>query len=155
MSALKPAHPLISIGGAMLSTIGLNPQRVSYSSEARFPAHPVQAGLRYQKTGAGAQRIMIEAQTYPHVIGGLDAYAMIKAYHRAQMAVPYMRLRGNYLGQADGICVIETLDADEERLHPFDGVGRVIDVTLGLILLPMTSALGGVVTIASVGALLL
>ncbi len=155
MSALKPGHPLISIGGAMLATIGLNPQRVSYSSEARFPAHPVQSGMRYQKTGAGAQRIMIEAQTYPHVIGGLDAYAMIKAYHLAQMAVPYMRLRGNYLGQADGICVIETLDADEERLHPFDGVGRVIDVTLGLILLPMTSALGGGMQIASVGALLL
>jgi len=154
MSALKPFGSLVSIGGAQLRTVGLSPQRISYSSEARFPAHAVQSGLKYQKTGAGAQRVIIEAQTWPHVVGGLDAYAIIKAHHRQQNVVPFLRLRGNYLGVADGLCVIDTLDADEEKLHPFDGVGRIVDVTVGLILLPRAALLGGGLQIVSLGGLI-
>ena len=153
MSVFRPNGALVSIGGAILYTIGLNPQRISYASEARFPAHPIPSGLRYQKTGAGAQTVMIEATTFPHVVGGMDAWAILKAHHRNQSTVPYIRLRGNYLGEASGLCVIETLDADEERLHPFDGVGRKVDVTLGLILLPYSLALGGGLNVASLGGL--
>lgn len=131
----------LSIGGAILYTIGLNPQRLGYSSSARFPAHPTQSGLSYQLAGPDAETMTIEAVTFPHVIGGLDAYAILKAYHRAQSIVPLIRMRGNYLGQSSGLCVIETLDADEERLHPFDGIGRQIDVTIGLIMLPQNAAL--------------
>lgn len=143
MSALKPYGALISIGGAILYTIGLNPQRISYSSTARFPVHPVQSGFTVQATGGDPERVIIEAQTYPHVVGGLDAYAILKAHHRAQSVVPYVRLRGNYLGESNGLCVIETVDTDEERLHPFDGVGRKVDVSVGLLILPPMAALGG------------
>jgi phage protein U len=139
MSAFIPNGALLSIGGALLNTIGLNPQRLSYSSEARFPAHAIPGGLRYQKTGVGAERLTVEAKTLPHVFGGLDAYAVLKAHHRSQSVVPLIRLRGNYLGEANGLCVIETLDADEERLHPFDGVGREVEVTIGLLILPYTA----------------
>lgn len=134
--ALKPTGPLISIGGAVLHVIGLNPQRLSFSSEARFPAHPTPSGMSYQKTGLGPQALTIEAKTFPHVTGGLDAYALLKVHHELQSIVPYLRLRGNYFGQASGMVGIETLDTDEERLHPFDGVGREVDVTVGLILFP-------------------
>lgn len=137
MSAFTPSGALISIGGAALRTIGLNPQRLSGSSEARFPAHPIPAGLAYQKTGLGEQSLHIEATTLPHVTGGLDAFAILKAHHQAQNAVPLIRLKGNYLGQSSGLCVIQTLEYDEERLHPFDGVGRKIDVSIGLLILPM------------------
>lgn len=136
MSVFQPNGALLSIGGAILYTIGLNPQRLSYSSEARFPAHATPGGLAYQKTGAGPELMTIEAKTLPHVFGGLDAYAILKAHHRSQATVPFIRLRGNYLGEASGLCVIETLDADEERLHPFDGIGREVEVTIGLIMLP-------------------
>lgn len=153
MSALQPAGALISIGGAILYTVGLNPQRIGYSSTARFPIHPVQSGIRIQKTGAGEERVMIEATTFPHVVGGLDAFAIIKAHHRAQHVVPYIRLRGNYLGEAEKLVVIETLDADEERLHPFDGIGRQIDVTLGLLLFPISAGLGGRLSVVSIGGL--
>lgn len=139
MSALDNQGALISIGGAILFTIGLNPQRISMSSEARFPAHPIPAGLAYQVTGLGERSVTIEATTFPHVTGGMDAYAILEAHHRMQSAIPMIRLRGNYLGLSSGICVIHSLEADEERLHPFDGVGRQIDVTIGLLMLPETS----------------
>lgn len=154
MSVFQPNGALISIGGAILYTIGLNPQRISLSSTGRFPVHPVQSGVRIQKTGLDAQRVTIEAKTFPHVVGGLDAYAILKGYHEAQATVPYVRLRGNYLGEAGGLCAIETLDTDEERLHPFDGVGREVDVTVGLLLIPYKAALGGRLDVASLGGLL-
>lgn len=142
MTALSPSGALLSIGGAILYTIGLNPQRISASSEARFPAHAVPGGLAYQKTGLGQEAVSIEATTFPHVTGGMDAYAILKAHHQMQSLVPLIRLKGNYLGMTSGLCVIQTLDADEARLHPFDGVGRQIDVAIGLLLMPRTSFLG-------------
>ncbi len=154
MSALIPNGALISIGGAMLTTIGLSPQRLSYSSSVRFPAHPVAAGLFYQKTGADAEHLTIEAETYPHVVGGLDAYAIIKAIHRSQAIVPLIRLRGNYLGEATGYCGIETLDVDEERLHPFDGIGRKVQVSVGLIIFPVTDMFRSASSILSLSELL-
>ncbi|MGC4409629.1 hypothetical protein D4A92_19650 [Rhizobium rosettiformans] len=154
MSALRPNGALISIGGAILYTVGLNPQRISYSSTARFPIHPVQAGFRTQATGVDPERVTIEAQTFPHVVGGLDSYAILRALHRSQAVVPYIRLRGNYLGESGGLCVIETIDTDEERLHPFDGVGRQVDVSLGLLMLPATSALNGGAKIVSLGGII-
>lgn len=154
MSAMQPSGALISIGGAVLYTVGLNPQRLSYSSEARFPAHAVQGGMRYQVTGAGDQRMTIEAVTYPHVVGGLDAVAILKGLHRAQLMAPMTRLRGNYLGLADGLCVIETMDYDEERLHPVDGIGREVSVSLGLLFIPPSIYLQSTGRIASLEGLL-
>jgi len=138
----------------MLTTVGLSPQRLSYSSSTRFPAHPVAAGLFYQKTGADAEHLTIEVETYPHVVGGLDAYAIIKAIHRSQAVVPLIRLRGNYLGEATGYCGIETLDADEEKLHPIDGIGRKVQVTVGLIIFPVAGVFRNVTSILSLPELL-
>lgn len=136
MSALKAQGALISIGGAILYTIGLNPQRISTSSESRVPGHAVQRGMDYQRTGLGPRSTIIDARTFPHVTGGMDAFAILKLHHEQQAVVPLIRLHGNYLGLARGEVIIETLDVDEERLHPFDGVGRMVDVTIGLINLP-------------------
>lgn len=141
MSVFAPVGALLSIGGATLFTIGgLNPQRLSYASEARFPAHAIPAGLSYQKTGLGMQTMTVEAVTAPHVMGGMDAFAMLKAYHEMQATVPFIRMSGNFLGLANGLCVIETFEYDEEKLHPFDGIGRRIDVVLNLIMLPQSLA---------------
>lgn len=137
MSAFKPNGALISIGGAVLYTIGLNPQRISASSEARFPAHPTPSGLSYQKTGIGERSLTIEATTMPHVFGGMDAYGILEAHHLSQNTVPFIRLQRNYKGLSGGLCVIQTLETDEEKLHPFDGIGRQIDVSIGLLLLPV------------------
>ncbi len=154
MSAFKPHGALLSIGGAVLYTIGLNPQRISSSSEARFPAHAIPGGIAYQKTGLGEHSVSIDATTYPHVTGGLDAWAILTAHHLMQSVVPLIRLQGNYRGLTPGLCVIQTLEADEERLHPFDGVGRQIDVTIGLLMLP--ASLGGMArdSIASLRSIL-
>ncbi len=139
MSAFQNHGALISIGGAILYTIGLNPQRISSAREGRFPAHAIPAGLAYQRTGVGEHSVAIEATTFPHVTGGLDAFARLEAILNTQAVVPLVRLQGNYLGQASGLCVIQSLEADEERLHPFDGIGRQIDVTIGLIMLPSSA----------------
>ncbi|MDM9647765.1 phage tail protein [Rhizobium sp. S163] len=137
MSVFKPVDALISIGGAILYTVGgLNPQRLAFSSEARFPSHATPRGLHYQATGLGERSLSIEAKTFPHVMGGLDAYALLTAIHQSQAVVPLVRLKGNYLGLVSGLCVIQSLEADEERLHPFDGVGRQVDVTIGILMMP-------------------
>jgi len=155
VSVFNPVGALISIGGAVLYTVGgLNPQRLASSSEARFPAHPTASGMFYQRTGLGERSLSIEARTYPHVMGGLDAYAVLTAHHERQSVVPLIRLRGNYQGLVSGLCVISTLEADEEKLHPFDGVGRQIDVTIGLLMMPTNFSGFDASNISSFGALL-
>lgn len=142
MSVFSPVDPLISIGGAVLYTIGgLNPQRISHASEARFPAKAIPSGLAYQKTGLGERSKTIEARTMPHVMGGMDAFAMLEQHHIQQNTVPFIRMSKNFLGLADGFCVIQTLEYDEEKLHPYDGVGRIVDVTLGLLMFTAASVL--------------
>lgn len=137
MSVFSPVGALFSIGGAVLYTIGgLNPQRIRSTSESRIPGHPVQGGMEYQKTGMGERAVTIEARTVPQVMGGLDALAVLKAHHEMQAEVPFIRLHGNYLGISGGLVVIRALDVDEERLHPFDGVGRVVDVSMELVQMP-------------------
>ncbi|MCO5083412.1 MAG: phage tail protein [Rhizobiaceae bacterium] len=142
MSVFRPVGALFSIGGAVLYTVGgLNPQRVRKASESRVPGHAVQGGMEYQKTGMGERAITVEARTVPQVMGGLDAYAILEAQHEMQAEVPFIRLHGNYLGISGGLVLIRSLDADEDRPHPFDGVGRVVDVTMDLVQLP---GLGGI-----------
>lgn len=145
MSVFQPNGALISIGGAILYTIGgLNPQRITTESESRVPGHPVPSGMDYQLTGMGEKVTTLEARTWPHVMGGLDALQILRAHHEAQNEVNFIRLHGNYIGQlANGPVVIQTLEADEEKLHPHDGVGRIVDVSLTLIHLPFRSLFAG------------
>lgn len=124
---------LISIGAAVLKTIGLTPQRISQESEGRVPGTPVWGGMEYQTTGLGERVTTIEAITFPHVFGGLDAFARLQAHHVAQQPVNYIRLAPNWLGILQGLVIVRTLSFDEERLHPFDGVGRVVNVTIDLV----------------------
>lgn len=142
MTVFSPVDPLISIGGAVLYTIGgLNPQRLSHASEGRYPAKAIPTGLAYQKTGLGERSKTIEATTMPHVMGGMDAFALLEQHHVMQSTVPFIRMSKNFLGLTDGYCVIHTFEYDEDKLHPYDGVGRVIDVTLGLLMLSTMSVL--------------
>lgn len=143
MSAFKETGALLSIGGAILYTIGLNPQRISTASEARFPAHPIPGGLHYQVTGMGERTTTIEALTHPHVFGGLDSFARLRAIHETQRIVPYWRITSRLKGLASGACVIQTLEVDEEKLHPFDGIGRQVEVAIGLIMMPRSAFRAG------------
>lgn len=138
-SAFREYGALLSIGGAILYTVGLNPQRITGSSEARFPAHAIPGGMHYQKTGLGERTTTIEATTFPHVFGGMDSYAVLRAIHESQATVPLIRLAGNYKGVAHGGVVIQSIDVDEDDLHPFDGVGRRVDVSINLIMMPAGS----------------
>lgn len=137
MAVFAPNGALISIGGAILYTVGLSPQRLTHASESRVPGHAVQAGMDYQVTGMGERSIIIDAQTWPHVTGGLDALAILNMHHSTQAVVPFIRLKGNYLGLSDGMVVVQSLEVDETKLHPHDGVGRIVDVVVRLIKMPM------------------
>lgn len=137
MSVFRPNGPLISLGGAILYTVGgLNPQRVTNTSEARVAGHAVPAGMDYQLTGMGERLTTIEARTLPHVMGGLDALAILRAHQEQQSVISLIRLHGNYVGQVGGAVVIQSLEADEDKLHPHDGVGRIVDVIIGLVHMP-------------------
>lgn len=137
MAAFAPNGALISIGGAILYTIGLNPQRLSHAGESRVPGHATQAGVDYQLTGMGERSVIIDARTFPHVTGGLDALAILTMHRDMQTVVPFIRLKGNYLGIQSGMVVVQSLEVDEEKLHPHDGVGRIVDVVVRLIKMPM------------------
>jgi len=136
MAAFQAHGALISIGGAVLHTVGLSPQRLSHASDSRVPGHAVQAGMDYQLTGLGERSVIIDARTWPHVTGGLDSLALLRLHHETQAVVPFIRLHGNYLGLAGGMVIIQSLEADEEKLHPHDGVGRIVDVIVRLIRMP-------------------
>ena len=117
---------LVAVGGAVLQVIGLNPQRIGAESESRVPGKATFTGMDYQLTGMGERSTRLEFATWPQVIGGLDTLGMLEVQHNAQAVVPYIRLGANWLGTLQGFVVIRRLSIDEERLHPFTGVGRVV-----------------------------
>jgi phage protein U len=124
---------LASIGNAQLKVIGLNPQGFSRASESRVPGKATFKGMDYQRTGMGEKVTTVEAITYPQVIGGMDAVAWLIRHHEAQDAVPFIRLGTNYLGEVIGFVVVRNLSIDEDRLHPFTGVGRKVEVSAELL----------------------
>lgn len=124
---------LVSIGKAKLKVIGLNPQRIGTESEARVPGKATWSGMDYQDTGLGEGRTRIEALTWPHVVGGLDAVEWLQRHHKGREAVNYIRLRGQYLGRMLGTVRITHLFIDETNLHPFDGVGRKVKAEMNLV----------------------
>ncbi|WP_020185964.1 hypothetical protein [Methylopila sp. 73B] len=124
---------LLSIGGAVLRTIGLNPQRVATSSEGRVPGRPTFGGMDYQLTGLDERATSIEAETMPFIVGGLDALGWLELHHQRQDAVPYIRLQANFLGVVAGNVIIRSLDVEEGRFHPFTGVGRQVTATIELL----------------------
>lgn len=124
---------LVSIGGAQLRVIGLNPQHVSRSSETRLPGRATFTGMDYQKTGRGPREVYLEAMTVPHLLGGLDALGLLQAHHDRQDTVRYIRLERNYLGRNLGDVVIRELHVDEDHFHPFTGIGRTVNVEISLV----------------------
>ena len=140
MPAFSTSGPLVSIGSAVMNVVGLNPQRIGTMSESRIPGIPTWTGMDYQPTGLGEAHTRFEALTFPHVVGGLDAVALLQKHHEAQDVVNYLRLRGGpgFLGRMLGRVVIRNLFIDETHLHPFDGVGRKVAVEIDLL------AVGGV-----------
>lgn len=114
-------------GKAKLLVVGLNPQRIGTESEARVPGTPTWTDMDYQATG------LVEAVTFPYVIGGLDAVEWLQRHHEAEEAVNYYRLRGQFLGRMQGLVRICHLFIDETHLHPFDGVGRRVGIEMDLV----------------------
>lgn len=135
--ALGPStlNALVSIGSAQMFVIGLNPQRIGTMSEGRVVGLPTFGGMDWQPTGLGEAHTRFEALTYPHVIGGLDAVALLQQHHEAQDVVNFIRLSNmtTYLGRMMGRVVIRHLFIDETHLHPFDGVGRRVGVEIDLV----------------------
>lgn len=126
-------NALIAIGGAVLKVIGLNPQHIAGHSEGRVVGKPTFAGMDYQLTGLGERITSINVMTYPHVIGGMDCYAILRAQHEAQAAVNLIRLGRNYAATLEGLVVIRTLESDETQIHPFTGIGRRVEASIELV----------------------
>ena len=127
--------PLCAIGDAVLEVIGLNPRRFAYRSEANWPGQPVFDGEPfYQPTGMGDRVLHLDLAARPHVMGGLDQYAIIKRHHEAQDVVDYIRLAAGYVGEVGGMVTVRRLSHTEEKLAP-DGIGyrHEFDVELLLV----------------------
>lgn len=140
---------LVSVGGAVLRVVGLNPQRIGSRSESRVASRPTFAGMDHQLTGMGERRVRLAFSTVPHVAGGMDTLAILRAMHQGQMVVPYLRL-GKYLtASLLGLVVVQSLDIDESRLHPMTGVGRVVSGEAELILLNEASVVSAGIALGS------
>ena len=123
----------IGVGRAQLKVIGLNPQRISRSSESRVPGKATFNGMHYQPTGMGERTTLIEAITFPIVMGGMDALGHLESHHISQQEVSYFRLGANFLGVRVGAVIARSLYIDEDRPHPFTGVGRSVLVEAELL----------------------
>lgn len=117
---------LVSIGGAILKVVGLNPQKIGQRSESRVAGKATFAGMDYQLTGMGEERVRLAFQTAPLLMDGLDAVEVLRLLHRQQAVVPWLRMGSAYAGSVMGLVVVQSLDVDEERLHPFTGVARIV-----------------------------
>lgn len=124
---------LISIGGARLQLIGLRPARIVRSGEARFVAAPTWYDVDHQATGRGEQITTIDAETMPHVFGGLDALALLELHRDQNRPVQLIRMGRNFLASVAGLVGVRHVESEEERLHPFDGVGRIVRVHVELV----------------------
>jgi len=124
--------PLISIGGAVLRAIGLSPQKITGRITGRAIVTPTWAGNDIQLTGADPQVTELEAVTLPQVFGGLDAVEVLALIARWNVAVPYIRLGGGYLGLVAAEVVVQEMEVIEERLAP-NGTGRIVRLTTTLL----------------------
>lgn len=126
------SRPLVAIGGAVLEVIGLNPQGLSFRSEASWPSQEVfDAPPFYQATGLGERSIKLKLAARPHVMGGLGALATLRMHHEAQDVVPFIRMGGGNVGDVGGDVAIKEIGQEETKIAP-DGLGRrhEVDVTL-------------------------
>ena len=125
---------LISIGRAILRPNGLSASELEATSETRVPGKATFAGMDYQLTGQGERLISFRACTVPQVFDGMDAVALLLANHSGQRVVNYFRMGPNYFGSLVGPVVIRSTGISEASLHPFTGIGRVVDCSLELVL---------------------
>jgi phage protein U len=131
--------PLCAIGSAVLEVIGLNPTGFDYKSKANWPDQAV-FGERpfYQPTGLGDETVTARLAARPNVTGGLDQWEALRAHHRAQDVVPFIRLvgvagRGVFqLGVMLGNVAITEISQTEERLAP-SGIGYRHEFTAELL----------------------
>jgi len=118
------SHPLAAIGSAVLEVIGFNPVEFAYRSEALWPDEKVFGREPlYQPTGMGERCLTLRCAARPHLMGGLDSYAALKAHQERQDVVVYIRMAAGLVGEVAGMVFIRTLGHKEERLAP-DGRGR-------------------------------
>ena len=116
----------ISLGNAKLKVIGLTPQRLTDEREARVVSRPTFEGMDHQKTGPGDIIVSLEVVTVPLVFGGLDALEWLKRHLNDQDTVNYFRMEANYLGRLVGQVCLTSVSSDEERFHPWTGIGRKV-----------------------------
>lgn len=138
---------LVSIGGAALRVIGLNPSRIGQRSENRVPAKPTFKGMHYQLTGMGEERIRLQFQTAPLIMNGLDALEVLRLQHRQQAVVPWLRMGSAYGATVEGLVVVQSLDVDEERIHPFTGRARIVHGECEMIVVARSAAASAGITV--------
>lgn len=130
--------PLCTIGQATLEVIGLNPKSIDYKSKANWPNQPVfDDAPFYQPTGMGERTVTLKLAARPHVMGGLDQYALLKQHHENRDVVTYMRLiedAEGLFGDIVGEMAIVDLSHTEEKIAP-GGLGwrHEFEVTMHLV----------------------
>lgn len=117
------SHPLGAIGRATIEIIGFNPTEFGYRSEAVWPDEQIFGREPlYQPTGMGERVLNGRCACRPHITGGLENYAALKAHHERQDVVPFIRLGAGLVGEVQGMVFVRTLGHTEAKLAP-DGKG--------------------------------
>ena len=114
--------PLAMIGAAMLEVIGLNPQGIDEDGEATIAELAVFDDDPFlQATANGAEKFTLKLACRPHVMGGLDAYEILKTQRRAREPVPYLRMYG-FSAEFEGLVYIRRMSRSETKIAP-SGMG--------------------------------
>lgn len=134
--------PLCAIGDAQLEVIGLNPQSIDDKSKARWPVQEIFDSEPFiQPSGLGERTITLRLAARPHIMGGLDQYAILRQHFEAQDAVLYIRLGAGLVGDVLGEVGIASLSHAESKIAP-GGLGRRHEFDVELIVLGSNGAAG-------------
>lgn len=127
---------VMMIGAAVFRVIGAGPTKITDKRSANWPEQEVFGGEPFiQPTGLGARTLSLSIATRPHELGGLDAFALLKAYRDALEPQPVLRLTlgaglapgGDYLG----LWAVTSFEHEESKIAP-SGIGWRHEGTLEL-----------------------
>lgn len=128
---------LMKLGAIEFELFPLNTHEYSRSSMTDFARKPV-VGARQplEYVGQGEETMSITGRLFPHKLGGLAEFAVLRTMQEAGMAQFLMRGDGRPLGWF----VVESVEENSSEIH-YDGVGQVIDFTIKLCRSPKPSAI--------------
>lgn len=136
---------LYQLGALTMQVQPFNVHEISREAGADFAAKDVMGAMRPREfMGEGDEAITLTGRLFPEKFGGLGGLSALDQMRRS--GVPQILMRGD--GAVLGWFLIEKITEKGEHLDA-QGVGRMIEVAIGLVRAPGPAAAGAYVSVLS------